>query len=200
MWRRWNANKLVQRRPQNLRSHRRQLRIDNQTAASPATAGTYPCGGDRALREWVNVADVKQALHVSEDAFFFMADNGLGFQYNFTVPDTTELMKALAESGKRVLIYDGDTDPALNSFHAQNWTVGLQFEVKQKWRPWTLDGKQKVAGHVVRYGHNFDFATIRGAGHMVPTYKPDAAFLMISSWLKNEEYPRYIALDEEIVA
>lgn len=157
----------------------------------PPSSGGYPCGGSRALRLWVNTSSVKENLHVDPSAFFFLSDDGNDFNYAFTRDDTVGLMKTLAESGRRVLVYDGDSDPALNSFHAQNWTEGVGFPVRESWRAWTIDGTQHAAaGHVVRYEHNFDFVTIRGAGHMVPTYKPDAAYTMIKSWLQNKDYPR----------
>ena len=33
---------------------------------------------------WIKNANVKAALHVAEDAFFFSGDNGVGFTYNST--------------------------------------------------------------------------------------------------------------------
>jgi len=41
----------------------------------------------------------------------------------------------------RVLVYNGDTDPCLNSFSAEDWTSGLGFKETEEWRPWTIDGK-----------------------------------------------------------
>lgn len=35
-----------------------------------------------------------------------------------------------------------------------------------------------MGGYATRYVNDFDFVTIRGAGHMVPEYKPEAAFVM----------------------
>ena len=55
-----------------------------------------------------------------------------------------------AAKDMRILIYNGDTDPGLNSFLGQNWTSALNFPVKQSWRPWTLDGKQRMGGYVTR--------------------------------------------------
>jgi len=91
----------------------------------------------------------------------------------------------------RVLIYNGDADPSLNSFYAQNWTSAVGLPEVEPWRPWTRDGKTKMGGFVTRYAHDFDFLTIRGAGHMVPEYKPEAAFVMLKSFLSNEGYPRF---------
>ena len=44
---------------------------------------------------------------------------------------------------------------------------------------------------VTRDQNEFDFLTIRGAGHMVPEYKPEAAFVMLRSFLSGEAYPPY---------
>jgi carboxypeptidase C (cathepsin A) len=152
-----------------------------------------PCGGTDVLPYWVNASAVKKALHVAEDAHFFTGDNGVGFTYKGTEPDVTHWYKEIAESKKlRVLIYNGDADPGLNSLVGENWTAGLGLEEKEAWRPWTRDGKIKMGGYVTRYEGDFDFLTIRGSGHMVPEYKPEAAFVFLQHFLNNEEYPRYV--------
>lgn len=63
--------------------------------------------------------------------------------------------------------YSTDTDPAINSFAAQNWTSHLGLKEVESWRPWTVDGCRRMGGYVTRYEGDFDFLTIRGAGHMV---------------------------------
>ena len=91
----------------------------------------------------------------------------------------------------KVLIYNGDTDPAITSFAAQNWTSHLGLEEVQHWRPWTIDQCQRMGGYVTRYEGHFDFLTIRGAGHMVPTEKPAAAFAFIQAWINGDDYPTF---------
>jgi hypothetical protein len=39
----------------------------------------YVCGGPPVQVEYLNISDVKKALHVPTDAFFFQCDNGAGF-------------------------------------------------------------------------------------------------------------------------
>jgi len=154
----------------------------------------YPCGGPGALKKWMGHSAVKTALHVPQDAFFFSGDNGAGFVYNLTEPNLSSFYKTTAEkSAYRVLIYNGDTDPGLNSFVMQNWTRALGLKEVEGWRPWTLDGRQRMGGYVTRYEGNFDTLTIRGSGHMVPEFKPRAALEFLSRWLKNEEWQRYQA-------
>ena len=88
---------------------------------------------------------------------------------------------------------NGDTDPAITSFATSNWTSHLGFSETQHWRPWTVDGCRKTEGYVVRYKGNFDFLTIRGAGHMVPTYKPAATFAFLKAWIEGKDYPIFDA-------
>jgi hypothetical protein len=126
----------------------------------------YPCGGGVVMEQYLHRKDVKRALHV-QNAEFFSVDNAEGdFDYTPTEKDLTGFYKEI--NGKlRVLIYNGDADPAINSFAAENWTSSLGFEETQEWRPWTSDGCRQMGGYVTRYAGDFDYLTIRGAGHMV---------------------------------
>lgn len=163
----------------------------SDAAPEPWHMDGSPCGGTSALPRWVEAPGVKKALHVPANAVFFTADNGEGFTFNFTEPTLLPWYQTMAEQQRlRVLIYNGDADPGLNSFYAQNWTSHIGVPEVESWRPWTRDGKKRMGGFVTRYAGNFDFLTIRGSGHMVPEYKPEAAFVMLQSFLHNEEYPR----------
>jgi serine carboxypeptidase-like clade 1 len=83
----------------------------------------------------------------------------------------------------RVLVYNGDTDPGLNSFAAENWTTALGLQEQEAWRPWTVDGSSYVGGYVTRYAGQLDFLTVRGSGHMVPEYKPLVTLEFLSRWV-----------------
>ena len=149
----------------------------------------YPCGGGVVMEDYLKLDAVKEALHVRSS--FFETDNAEGdFRYTPTEPDLSNFYQEI--NGKlKVLVYNGDTDPAINSFAAQNWTSHLGFEETESWRPWTVDGCKRMGGYVQRYEGNFDFLTIRGAGHMVPTYKPEASFTFLKAWLNGEDYPAF---------
>jgi serine carboxypeptidase-like clade 1 len=74
-----------------------------------------------------------------------------------------------------------------------DWIDGLQMDVASDWQMWQspLTDKRGApkqrAGYVKSYStNNFTFATVQGAGHLVPTYKPKFALTMISKWLDNE--------------
>ena len=117
-----------------------------------------------------------QGASVPTDSNFFNGDNGAGMVYKSTEKNLMPFYQEVAKTTKlRVLVYNGDTDPSINSFVAQNWTSHLGFTPTQTWRPWTIDGCLRMGGYVTRYKENFDYLTIRGSGHMVPQFKPAAA-------------------------
>ena len=156
----------------------------------------YPCGGPHAMFAWVNTTQARDALHVARDALFFSGDNGVGFNYRCSECASGGLVPffqhVVANTSLRVLVYNGDTDPCINSFEAQNWTSNIGLRETEAWRAWTLDGKQRMGGYVTEYEGDFSYLTIRGSGHMVPEFKPAAAEEMIKRWLKKERMQPYV--------
>jgi carboxypeptidase C (cathepsin A) len=167
-------------------------RSSSASASSRVSGGLndYPCGGYPVMVEWLGRQDVKDALHLHGD--FFSVDNAQNFDYTPTEPDLTGFFHHLAtETSVRVLIYNGDADPSITSLEGQNWTSSLGLAEVQSWRPWSIDSCLRVGGYVTRYDGDFDFLTIRGSGHMVPTYKAEATFAFIKAWIEGRDYPRY---------
>jgi len=154
----------------------------------------YPCAGD-AYNIWVNRSDVRAALNVPLNSYFFDGDNGVGFTYIQTEPNLLPFYQyCIQNTSLRVLIYNGDTDPSLNSFVTQEkyftYLASVGIKQTQAWRPWTLDG-QRMGGYVTEFQGDFDYLTIRGSGHMVPEYKPPMALEFLTRWLANEDYLPY---------
>jgi hypothetical protein len=76
----------------------------------------YPCGGVAASFKWLNHELVKEAIHVDKDAVIFSGDNGDGFTYNMTEKNLLPFYQELVlNTSIRVLVYNGDTDPCLDS-------------------------------------------------------------------------------------
>lgn len=188
------------------------------------SVGDSPCPGD-AMDRWLALPEVRHALHVPLDSNFFSVDNAIGFNYTLSEQDVRPIHLQAANSlGLRVLVYNGDTDPGLNSFVTQvrgaaqacksPVTIGhntrpyhcsavLQqdklssyfgqqgLSLVESWRPWTLDGHKKQVGYTMQYQGNWTFATIRGAGHMVPMNKPQASLELIASFIRGESLKPY---------
>ena len=89
----------------------------------------------------------------------------------------------------RILIYNGDTDPAINAFQAQEWTRNLKFEETKAWRPWTLDGCQKIGGYVTRYALAWlGLARLSIVCHLSVIIILDIFFVFSSRYANNFDY------------
>ena len=75
--------------------------------------------------------------------------------------------------------------------HKNTSGLGLAEATDGHWQPWMSDpgtGSQ-IAGYKTVYEHGFTFATVKGAGHMVPQYQPQRAFDLFSSWITTKQLP-----------
>ena len=158
----------------------------------------YACPGN-VLPEYLGRADVRAALGVPADDYFFNADNGAGFTYTMDIADIRYAHRLAVQKGLRVLTYEGDADASgLSSYGLQDVYRKLWPETGMKlteaWRPWTVDGKARMGGYAMEWdGGKTSHITIRGSGHMVPLNKPDQALTMINAFVFNTGYPKYNA-------
>jgi serine carboxypeptidase-like clade 1 len=107
----------------------------------------------------------------------------------------------------RALIYTGDHDAAVPSTGSEAWTTdiggGKPLPGKQ-WRAWRVRqgtdgggrpaggedaaaGLEQVGGYTREFPGGLTYATIRGAGHMVPTSKPLEALELFRRFVDGEE-------------
>eukprot|EP00937_MAST-01D_sp_MAST-1D-sp2_P003484 g3484.t1 len=155
-----------------------------------------PCLGTAPLIEWMNAPAVRRALHVGAGAAPSPAGDGgwvdCGGSFGRNVRYTREQMDerqsvypALLRASVPLLIYNGDQDVCIPYSQDEEWTVdiaervGLESDVE--WRPWVV--AQQVAGYERRWGRNLTFATVKGAGHMVPATQGQRALAMLTRFL-----------------
>jgi hypothetical protein len=79
----------------------------------------------------------------------------------------------------RVLVYSGDVDSCVPYLGTEACMDALGLPVVEPWRAWIVDGQ--VAGYVKVLGGraggpSLTYATVKEAGHMVPTYKAPLLF------------------------
>ncbi|TKY57781.1 Serine carboxypeptidase II-3 [Spatholobus suberectus] len=156
-----------------------------KAGASPATYSDSdfdPCSDDY-TNSYLNLAEVQEALHAK--ASEWSGCRGVGWTDS---PETIlPTINRLISSGISTWIYSGDTDgrvPVTSSRYSVN---ALKLPVETTWRPW-YSGNE-VGGYVVGY-KGLTLITVRGAGHMVPSYQPQRALTMISFFLRGELPPK----------
>ncbi|XP_050267246.1 LOW QUALITY PROTEIN: serine carboxypeptidase 1-like [Quercus robur] len=140
-----------------------------------------PCS-DNYVSVYLNLAKVQTALHAKSTKWEACS----GFVWTDSPTTILPTINELISSGIRVWIYSGDIDgliPVTSSRYSINT---LQLPVTTAWRPWYFNNE--VGGYAVGY-KGVTFATVRGAGHEVPSYQPERALTMISSFLTGKLPP-----------
>ncbi|PON49560.1 Serine carboxypeptidase-like [Trema orientale] len=140
-----------------------------------------PCS-DNYVRTYMNRKNVQKALHAKPTRWSSCGAVG------WTDSPTTILpiIEELIGDGISIWVYSGDIDarvPVTSSRYAINT---LKLPVVNPWRPWYYNNL--VGGYVVEY-EGLTLTTIRGAGHLVPSYQPERALAMISSFLQGKLPP-----------
>ena len=151
----------------------------------------YACGY-KVFHHYLNIKEVKEAIHVHRHMIW----KQMPFGYDQTQIDLRPWYKEKIEEGKyRILVYNGDVDTVVPTIGADKWTSELGYRPLngEEWRPWTTDGGIDMGGYVTVYDtkQNFTFASVRGAGHMVPLYKPRQAYAMIKHFVLGHDFPRF---------
>ena len=177
------------------------LSLRRQSRANPPflpSADAYrPCAEEH-LVAYLNRTDVQQALHVRTPkvAWDFCSDtvDYSEVDNDATVIDlyTAVVRRAGVKRGLQVFVYSGDDDSICATAGTQAWIYDLGYEVKTGglWQSWKVEGQ--VAGYVTEFdlGENstgsFVFATVHGAGHEVPAYRPKEALAMFRKVLSKE--------------
>jgi carboxypeptidase C (cathepsin A) len=140
---------------------------------------------------YLNRDDVKAALHVEKSLAWAICSS---VNYKSNILDVVFVYNELLKAKKRVLIYNGNTDMSVPytgtrawMAHETNWTVTRPL---QGWSftdpayPW---GPQQ-GGFAVQYEADLWFTLVNGAGHMVPQFRPPAAFAMFERFITKRGF------------
>ncbi|XP_015683311.1 lysosomal protective protein [Protobothrops mucrosquamatus] len=151
-----------------------------------------PCMNTTGLTRYLNDPQVRLALHVEEgvpawEICSFEVSHGYKRLYTQM---NDQYLKLLSTGKYRILLYNGDVDMACN-FLGDEWFVeSLQQKVEVARRPWIFtdeDGQDQIGGFMKEFT-NIAFLTVKGAGHMVPTDRPRAAFNMFQRFLARQPF------------
>ncbi|XP_004292826.1 PREDICTED: serine carboxypeptidase II-3-like [Fragaria vesca subsp. vesca] len=158
------------------------LCLEDGSKTTPSSVGSVfefdPCS-DEYVEAYLNLAEVQAALHVKPTQW--TACGGVGWTDS---PETIlPTIQSLIETGIRVWIYSGDTDARVPVTASRYSINTLNLPVETPWRPWNST-PDEVGGYVVGY-KGLTFATVRGAGHKVPSYQPQRSLVFISSFLQG---------------
>ncbi|RLN30255.1 serine carboxypeptidase 1 [Panicum miliaceum] len=142
---------------------------------------------DEVATAWLNNDSVRSAIHAepaSSIGPWVLCTNAL-LNFDHDAGSMVIYHKNLTSQGYRALNYSGDHDMCVPYTGTEAWTASLGYGIIDSWRPWIAD--EEVSGYTQVYENGLTFATIKGAGHTVPEYKPQEAFAFYSRWLTGSK-------------
>jgi len=152
-----------------------------------STIDYQPCEDDWA-HQYLNQPKVKAAIHVKETLPWLQCSYTLQYNYTDSEVSTAPIYNYLVDGkfGLDILVYSGDDDSVCGTVGTQDWIWDLGYEFAGKpWQPVTFNGQ--TAGYLTQWKDTgLAFETVHGAGHEVPTYKPDVALDLWTKYLAGE--------------
>ncbi|XP_017224281.1 serine carboxypeptidase-like 17 isoform X1 [Daucus carota subsp. sativus] len=144
---------------------------------------------------WANEKDVQRALGVREgtvkeweqcDGDHYLFGKNDTDTYSYNVASSIAYHRNLTNKNCRALIYSGDHDLVFPHIGTEKWIHSLNLTVESEWAPWFVE--QQVAGYETTYSDNnysLAFATVKGAGHNAPEFKPKECLAMVDRWFSG---------------
>mmetsp|Transcript_63889 Transcript_63889/g.88218 ORF Transcript_63889/g.88218 Transcript_63889/m.88218 type:complete len:384 (-) Transcript_63889:87-1238(-) len=145
--------------------------------------GLPPCTFGNPIIDYLNSSEVRDALHIPDSiqSWDLCKDD---IDYTRGAEGSQWIYEKL--QGKyRMLKFSGDTDGAVPTYGTQGWINELNWNITSAWRPYMVQGQ--VAGYIEEREGEFTFATVHGAGHMVPQFKRPQAYHLIFNWLQQKD-------------
>ncbi|OAY23050.1 serine carboxypeptidase-like 17 [Manihot esculenta] len=132
---------------------------------------------------WTDDKNVRKALHIREGTVTKWQRCNYGISYTVDIPSSLKYHLSLSKKGYRSLIYSGDHDMVVPFLGTQAWIRSLNYSILDDWRPWIVDWQ--IAGYTRTYSNRMTFATVKGAGHTAPEYKPAECLAMFKRWINQ---------------
>jgi carboxypeptidase C (cathepsin A) len=154
-----------------------------------------PCA-EQHLDKYLNRQDVKAAIHARLDrSHHSWKDCSDKIRYSeqdwktSTIPLYKELLSMLSKHHIHIFVFSGDDDSICSLAGTQTWIwdLGVHPQIGETWKPWKVHNQ--TAGFVTKFhvwGGSFTFATVHGAGHEVPLYRPMEALQLFENYLTGE--------------
>ncbi|KAJ3703466.1 hypothetical protein LUZ61_007171 [Rhynchospora tenuis] len=132
---------------------------------------------------WANNDTVRYTLGIRKETVADWHRCNMPLPYSYDIPSAVPYHLNVTNKGYPALIYSGDHDFDVPHVGTQEWIKSLNLSILDDWRPWYVGGQ--VAGFTRSYSNNLTFATVKGAGHTAPEYKPKECLEMIRRWLSG---------------
>ncbi|KAL1300507.1 hypothetical protein HN51_045154 [Arachis hypogaea] len=147
-----------------------------------------PCS-DNYVIAYLNRAEVQEAIHanVTKLKYDWQPCSGVMGRWGDSPSTMLPLLHEFLHNGLRVWIFSGDIDGRVPVTSTKYSLKKMNLSVETAWHPWYLFAE--AGGYTEVYKGGLTFATVRGAGHQVPSYQPARAFSLLKHFLDGTPLP-----------
>lgn len=142
-----------------------------------------PCGAWYGIYSYLKNPAVRQALNIPTTVQQWELCNNIDYTSDY-LHGSLYTYNYIIRSKIRVLIYSGDTDGAVPTIGTREWINKLNLGYQKMYTQWYVN--DQVAGFYENY-NGLTLVTVKGAGHMVPQFKPPQAHHMLLAFLTNQD-------------
>ncbi|KAI7730892.1 hypothetical protein M8C21_022667 [Ambrosia artemisiifolia] len=146
---------------------------------------------------WANDENVMKALNVRQGTVkeWLLCNLDMKYnygkrsmpQYEFNIRSSVVYHQKLTQRNCRALIFSGDHDMMVPHVGTRNWINTLNLTITDSdWEPYYVNGQN--GGYKTTYArqnYSLVFATVKGAGHTAPEFKPAECFEMVKRWFAH---------------
>ncbi|KAD4179342.1 hypothetical protein E3N88_27933 [Mikania micrantha] len=153
---------------------------ERNTSAIPGSVNFFDPCWQYILEFYLNDSIVQKALHARPTSWDLCSD--VITSWNDRAVTILPIIKYLIAKGQRIWLCSGDVDAQVPTTSSRYSINALNLPIETAWRPWYLN--KEVGGYLEAY-KGLLLITVRGAGHTVPSYQPQRALALFSSFLKG---------------
>ncbi|VFQ89535.1 unnamed protein product [Cuscuta campestris] len=151
-------------------------------------AGYDPCLDDYTV-SYFRRGDVQKVLHANDGLHvkdWNICNDSIFNAWAYSNESVLPIYRKLIAAGQKILLYSGDTDGRVPVLSTRYSIAAMGLPITKPWAPWFY--QKQVSGWVQEY-KGLTFATVRGAGHDVPTFKPAESLALFSSFISGLPLP-----------
>lgn len=106
------------------------------------------------------------------------------FNYTMFEKGSQWIYEELIGKGYRILKFSGDKDGVVPTIGTFGWLNEMNLKITDPWKKYFVKDDDYLAGYIQEY-EGLTFATVHGAGHMVPQDQRARAFQLINNWVNG---------------
>lgn len=146
-----------------------------------------PCVGTNDIEAYMNKKEVQISIHVKTTLpRWTLCSTSVSKTYHRLYETMKPQFLEILKHNIELLVFNGDQDTVCNFFGDEQFVDDLDLKEITPRKPWYYTSAKDSTKQIGGFAHRFKdltYATVKGAGHMVPTDQPVSSFEMFQRFI-----------------